>query len=173
MFSSLNSVRRNCLKQPRPAELFITFSNDSVQERASSSVGRRLGGGNVTIQTYFILSAHVGLRRRPAEVFHYLSSQFMGPSVRRSQVDLWTASSSLLTVRLRGNMYLLHQNFLLLYLKNNRATISTRLALLTGLAEMSPTETQAVCVCVCVSLDGRVTCHRCVPAYRFHHQPTP
>lgn len=42
MFSSLNSVRRNCLKQPRPAALFITFSNDDDQERASSSVGRRL-----------------------------------------------------------------------------------------------------------------------------------
>lgn len=39
MFSSLNSVRRNCLKQLRPAALFITFSNDTVQERASSSVG--------------------------------------------------------------------------------------------------------------------------------------
>ncbi|KAG7231165.1 hypothetical protein INR49_011996 [Caranx melampygus] len=39
MFSSLNSVLRNCLKQPRPAALFITFSNDIVQERASSRVG--------------------------------------------------------------------------------------------------------------------------------------
>lgn len=39
MFSSLNSVLRNCLKQPRPAALFITLSKDTVQERASSRVG--------------------------------------------------------------------------------------------------------------------------------------
>lgn len=108
MFSSLNSVRRNCLKQPRPAALFITFSNDDDQERASSSVGRRLGGIRVTSQSYFIHSAHPGLTQHPAEIFHYLSSQFMVPSDRCSQVDLWTASSSLLTVRLRGKMHLMH-----------------------------------------------------------------
>lgn len=56
------------------------------------------------VKSYFILSAHLRLRWRPAEAFHYLSSQFMGPSVRRSQADRWTVSSSLLTVRLRGNM---------------------------------------------------------------------
>lgn len=53
MFSSLNSVRRNCLKQPRPAALFITFSNVNDQERASSSVGRRLGGGTATSRELF------------------------------------------------------------------------------------------------------------------------
>lgn len=99
MFSSLNSVRRNCLKQPRPAALFITFSNDDDQERASSSVGRTLGGEGVTSQVCLI---HSRLTQPPAEIFHYLSSQFMVPSDRCSQVGLWTASSSLLTVRLRG-----------------------------------------------------------------------
>lgn len=44
MFSSLNSVRRNCLKQPHPAALFITFSKDVDQERASSRVGLGLTG---------------------------------------------------------------------------------------------------------------------------------
>lgn len=39
MFSSLNSVLRNCLKQLRPAALFITLSNDTAQELASSKVG--------------------------------------------------------------------------------------------------------------------------------------
>lgn len=39
MFSSLNSVRRKCLKQLRPAALFITFSNVIDQARASSRVG--------------------------------------------------------------------------------------------------------------------------------------
>lgn len=47
MFSSLNSVLRNCLKQLRPAALFITFSNDSVQERASSRVGFGLGSTRI------------------------------------------------------------------------------------------------------------------------------
>lgn len=44
MFSSLNSVRRNCLKQLHPAALFITFSKDVDQERASSRVGVGLTG---------------------------------------------------------------------------------------------------------------------------------
>lgn len=109
MFSSLNSVRRNCLKQPRPAALFITFSNDDDQDRASSSVGRRLGGERATNQRCLIHSAHPRLTQHVAEVFHYLSSQFMVPSDRCSQADLWTASSSLLTVRLRGEMHRLHQ----------------------------------------------------------------
>lgn len=44
MFSSLNSVRRNCLKQLHPAALFITFSKVVDQERASSRVGLGLIG---------------------------------------------------------------------------------------------------------------------------------
>lgn len=43
MFSSLNSVCRNCLKQLRPAALFITLSNEMPQERASSREGFGLG----------------------------------------------------------------------------------------------------------------------------------
>ena len=42
IFSSLNSVRRNWRKQLRPAALFITFSNDVDQERASSRADLRL-----------------------------------------------------------------------------------------------------------------------------------
>lgn len=57
MFSSLNSVRRNCLKQLRPAALFITFSNDTVQERASSRVGFGLKNkkANVSVHCYLII----------------------------------------------------------------------------------------------------------------------
>lgn len=69
MFSSLNSVLRNCLKQLRPAALFITLSNDIAQERVSSRVG------------------------------FGLSSQLVVLSVLLSNVDLCIVSSSFLTVK--------------------------------------------------------------------------
>lgn len=129
MFSSLNSVCRNSLKQPRPAALFITFSNDDDQERASSSVVRRLGGERAKSQSYLIQSAHPRLTQHPAEILHHLSSQFMVPSDRCSQVDLWTASSSLRTVRLRGTKNAPEASKIHFILYRNAAAISPTLAL--------------------------------------------
>lgn len=112
MFSSLNSVLRNCLKQLRPAALFITFSNDVDQERASSRVGLRLKDlkdkgyiGSVLFNpASMVQHLRDGLRRRSVIVFcGYLSSQLPVPSVLRSQVDLCIVSSSLRTVKLEAD----------------------------------------------------------------------
>lgn len=110
MFSSLNSVRRNCLKQLRPAALFITFSNDVGQERASSRVGFGLKDKRIVDIYIGSLLSNSLSKGAPYEkmvflgratVFrHYLSSQLVVPSVLCSKVDLCIVSSSLLTVRL-------------------------------------------------------------------------
>lgn len=108
MFSSLNSVRRNCLKQLRPAALFITFSNDTVQERASSRVGFGLKDKRATdwFILYLILLTviHYILWNVVCSVY-YLSSQLVVPSGLCSKVDLWIVSSSLLTVKLQDYIY--------------------------------------------------------------------
>lgn len=97
MFSSLNSVLRNCLKQLRPAALFITLSKDTAQERASSSVGFGLG----KMRECLIFT-------KMSKILYtcwfygesYLSSQLAFPSGLGSNVDLCMVSSSLLTVKL-------------------------------------------------------------------------
>lgn len=48
MFSSLNSVRRNCRKEFLPAGQHISLSKDWPQERTSSSVGLGLRGNTGT-----------------------------------------------------------------------------------------------------------------------------
>lgn len=107
MFSSLNSVRRNCLKQLRPAALFITFSNDVDQERASSRVGLRLADQGI-VDTCFLIILKCESMVKHAVLFrlsHYLSSQLLVPSVLRSQLDRCIVSSSLLTVKLEGKTH--------------------------------------------------------------------
>lgn len=116
MFSSLNSVRRNCLKQLRPAALFITLSNEIVQERASSRVGLGLQERSTDLSWHIdsvlftaILSIMPHCMKDGVSVrvysSHYLSSQLVVPSVLRSKVDLCIVSSSLLTVKLEEKQH--------------------------------------------------------------------
>lgn len=92
MFSSLNSVRRNCLKQLHPAALFITFSKDVDQERASSRVGLGLTGQHKDSRhgTFFDLietQCGVKMSREEGEASTFLHSWWLSRSSAHRQTS--------------------------------------------------------------------------------------